>query len=698
MRAWSARPRRIRAGTLALAATLALLLAVAPPTARTVLGAEDLRTAATTTYTLDPAAGRVHVAIDVTETDLKPNSAQYEYFYLSFRFALQPAATNVRVSGGTADRISTVRHDKYVEATVHLSHALFYRKSTSFTIRYDLLGGKPRSTTPTRAGEAFATFAVWAWGDQGRGVVEVRTPNGYDTRYVGDEMQATSSATTGTILRARPANPASFFSIVTAENGRAYTETPLSLAGGVDIVVQSWPEDERWKTTVTETLRDAMPELRSLIGLDWPVAHALGVRERYTPDLEGYAGFFLTAEQRIEVGEDLDQNVIVHEASHAWFNDSLFLERWIYEGLAEEYAWRALVAVDRDAGSAAEKPDLSDPGYLDLEAWTHPGVIDDQETDDRERYGYQAAYWVIHTLTEAVGVDRMREAFRRADASLTAYPGADAPEIVVNGDSWRRLVDLAEPLDGPDPANVDQVLRDYVLGPGDEAALSKRTSARAAYRALVAAGDGWLPGWYVRGRMGDWEFDKATARMAEATAILALRDEVLVAAAAIGLQPDGALRTAYVQAKDGLADARTLAQAQLDAIAAITAAKAKVEATADLIAQVGLLGETPVTAYDAARAAFEAGNLADANALAATATSVIDGAPAAGQQRLVLAGLSIGGAVLVLLVTLALMRRRRRGRLALAAVAASTLAADPAPEPPPTDATPPDPEGGQSPG
>jgi hypothetical protein len=115
------------------------------------------------------------------------------------------------------------------------------------------------------------------------------------------------------------------------------------------------------------------------------------------------------------------------------------------------------------------------------------------------------------------------------------------------------------------------------------------------------------------------------------------------------------------------------------------------------VAQVGLLGQTPARSYGAARTAFEAGNLAEANALATTVTSTIDGAPAVGQQRLLVAGLSIGGGILLLLLAVTLVRRRRRRTTALPVVAASTLAADPAPEPPP-GATPPDPEGGQSPG
>ena len=695
--------RRFR-GALA-AAVLAIALAIAPPTARTALAASDpLRTQADVTYALDPEAGRVHVAIEVTETDLKPNTAQFEYFYTSFGFALQPGASAVRVSGGSAYRVTTKKRDGYVEAQVSIGKALFYKRSTTFTIRYDLVGGKPRSDTPTRVGAAYSTFGVWAWGDTGRSSVEVRTPAGFDTRFNGDTMSVTSSATTGQILRAKPTDPSKFFTIITAEDADAYAETRLSLEGGVEIVVQSWPEDTRWKTETTDTLRKVFPGLRTLIGLDWPVAHDLDVRERYTPDLEGYAGFFVTDEQRIDVSEDLDPVTIVHEASHAWLNDDLFLERWIYEGLAQEYAWRALGGAGLENGDDPTKPDLKDPGFVDLEIWTHPGVIKDQETDDRERYGYEAAFWVIHAIAESAGADGMRDAFAKARASVTAYPGAGAPETVITGDSWRRLLDLAQPLDQPDPAAIEETMRVFVLGSTEETELADRHAARDAYRALLERGRDWLPGLSVRGPMGDWDFDKATTRMAEATALLDLRDQVATAAQALGVEPNDALRTAYETAKDGLTDATALAMAQLDALAALDDARAKVEGAPDLLTQVGLLGQTPSTAYDAARAAFVAGNTTDALNLAKGATAVIDGAAAIGQQRLVIAGASTGGALLLVLLLILLVRRRRRRSRALAIVVAAagpalivdapaalaagsaptepyaTLAADPAPD------------------
>lgn len=693
----------------ALAAVIAITLGVSPLAVQPALAAEPLRTEADATYTLDPEAGRVHVEIDVTQTNMKPDTAAVTYYYDSFGFALQPEARNIRVSGGSASRIETTKRRGFIEAVVHLGRALFHRQSTSFTIRYDLVGGAPRSSSTIRVGRAFATFGVWAWGDPGRSYVEVRTPTGFVAEVDGGPLKTTTTPTVQ-FLFAEPEDPDRFYAIVRTENRAAYTEDRISFDGGIELVVQAWPEDEAWGETVAATLRAGAPELLELIGLDWPVSHDLRVLERYTPSLEGYAGVFLTREERIEVGEDLDPDVIVHELSHAWFNEDLFTERWIYEGLAQEYARRTLEAIGSTDGRIAEEPNLEDPGFADLAYWTHPRVIRDQVTDDTEQFGYQASYWVIHQIVEAAGVNRMREAFTSAAANLTAYPGDGAPDTVLPNDGWMRLLDLTQPIEAPDSAAVDRVLRDFVLASFAEEQLADRGDAREAYRDLLEAGDGWLPPWYVRRPMGDWQFDAATERIAAATTVLELRDEVAVAAGSLELDPGDALERAYEGAQDGLDGPTTIAQDQLEALAALADARAKVDAAPDLVAAIGLLGETPRAPYEAARTAFEAGELDEAARLAGVAAVLIAGASAVGQARIIAA---VAGTLVVLLLLLAfvlLRRRRQRRRLALAPGASAaapagsaasaarplggTLAADPGEVPPPPSASPPDDEGG----
>jgi hypothetical protein len=687
-------PRR-RAGGVLLATLLAVALSASPPAAGTAFAGSPLRVQADTVYTLDPAAGRVHVEIDFRVTDLKPNSGQFIYFYRDLSFAIQHEATSVRASG-SASSVSTRQRRYFIEATVHLRSNLYYRQSANFTMRYDLVGGAPRSASPIRVGRAFATFGVWAWGDVGRSTVEVDTPAGYVNTVAGDPL-ATKSGSGGRVLTAIPRDPNTFFAIVSSDDSAAYGSARISLTGGVEIVIRAWPEDKLWNTTVGNTLREAMPELETLIGLPWPVAHDLEVRERYTPALEGYAGFFLTDAQRIDVTEDLDPVVIVHEASHAWFNEALFAERWLYEGLAEEYAWRVQTDVGGDAGPGPERPDPKDPGHLALVGWTFPEVIRDQTTDDRERYGYGAAFYVVDQMVKAAGVDQMRLAFEAAKAHQTAYVGAGAPETSSMPNDWRRLLDLIEPIDKPDPAAVETALRDFAISPTDALGLDNRAAARKQYRDLLAAGGGWLPPWYVRRQMDSWTFVSASKAMDAATAVLALRDQVQVAAAALGLEPDDSLRTAYEGATDGFKDATDLATAQLAAIAAIADAKVKVDPAPDFVTQLGLGDENPRASYEAARAAFEAGRLDDAVSAAATATTALAAAPAIGRQRVVMLGVAVVGGVLLLLLVVVLLRRRGRRAATVAAATAAVTLADPSGASTPPSASPPDDAGGPAP-
>lgn len=693
--------RRRRAG-LAVALVLGLGLAVAPQAARPAVAADPLRVAADATYTLDPEAGRVHVVIQYRITDLKPNTPRFIYYYTGYHFAIQSEATSIRASdSGGALSIETHNRAGFIDLTVDFRSFIYYGQTARFTVRYDLVGGKPRSLSSIRIGKAFATWGVWAWGDAGRGSVVVNLPQGFGSTLDGDPMSKTSSGGKET-LRARPAEPERFFAILSAENPLAYTKDRLSLDGGVEIVVMAWPEDEAWDDTVVSTLRTGMPELRELIGLDWPVAHDLNVRERYTPSLEGFAGLFFNDSQRIDVTEDLDPVVIVHEASHAWFNDSLFVERWIYEGLAQEYAWRVQTAVGGDRGTLPARPVEDDPGFVRLERWNFPEVIRDQQTDDIERYGYDASFWIIHRLVELVGVDRMRAAFAAADAHTTAYPGAGAPETVSATNGWKRFLDLVESLERDDATDTERSLREFVLPSGSADELDDRGDARKAYRDLLEAGGGWLPGWYVRKPMGEWSFTTAEKRIAAATAVLALRDQVDAAAAPLDLQPDDALRAAYEGAESDLDEASALANGELAALAAIADAKSKVDAAPDLVSTIGLLGSTPRVPYEAARTAFEAGDVAGARSSAESAAAIVIGAVALGQQRLAI-GIAIAIALLVLVIVLLVARRRRRRRaLALAAAAGPADAAAPGTEAvtladpdvaPPTESAPPGPYG-----
>ena len=192
-------------------------------------------------------------------------------------------------------------------------------RPSRFTFDFDLPGGLPRSDSDIRVGSAFATFYAWAFGDGGdvrvvvprrlRGRGEriadrgVRRGRRHDGRCHGHRRRrrVVFGHRRRPSGRADPATP--------RPAGRRAPRHP-GLARGRG-VAEPGPRPARGRAADPDRQDRAR-----LAGRGRPPC-----REVHTPLLEGYAGFFYTDEDRIEISEDLDELTIIHEASHAWFND-----------------------------------------------------------------------------------------------------------------------------------------------------------------------------------------------------------------------------------------------------------------------------------------------------------------------------------------------------------------------------------------
>ena len=705
----NARPRPVAAPTdgtqsqvrrrvvLALAATLlALTATLAParaPVARAASDVLELTTAAT--YTLAPARHVVRVTLDVTARNNKPNvtsaGTTTKYFYDGAEIAIQTEATNIRTTAGGIRLTATTKpKDGYSILDVRFRRSLFYHQSTSFRVTFDLPGGAPRSTSDIRVGTAFATFVAWAFGDSGS--VRVVIPIGFEAEATGSA--ATKSTSGGaTIFQATAiGDVGAWYLVVNADRKSALTNDRIDLSGGEHIVIRAWPEDAAWRKRVSELLTTGLPELVDQTGLDWPVAADLSVFEVHTPLLEGYGGVFLKAEDKIEVSEDLDDLTILHEASHAWFNNDLFDGRWINEGFADTYAAKALAGLG-SGGWAPNDVSPTDKAAVRLVDWVHPGRITDAATNAREQYGYEASWTVIRSIVSRVGDVAMARVLNAAQHRQIAYVGAGEPETVSGASDWRRLLDLLDER-GQSTTAAD-VFRRWVVTDAQAQQLDARAIARTAYAALVVAGAGWLAPFSVRGPMSDWSFPMATIRIAEASALLARRDAIVATAATLGVKPPDALQTSYEAARDSLDDANHVADTEAAALQALATATSAVGAPRALLVELGLLGTTPESGLAAARSAFSV-DAVDAAVRAAAVTALIDGASHVGRGRLV-GAIAVLVAVLVLLVVLILVIRRRGLRRRAPALPYATLAdqssrpldADPTPadaaEPPPAD-------------
>jgi hypothetical protein len=391
------------------------------------------------------------------------------------------------------------------------------------------------------------------------------------------------------------------------------------------------------------------------------------VTESATRSLNGYAGFYDPGGQgvldEITISEEPDDQVIVHEAAHAWFNDGLLSGRWISEGFAEAYAARALTRL----GST---PKPADPAFRDasvafaLNLWAPPGRIDDATTQAHEVYGYDASRQVIDTLIDEIGEEGMRKVLAAADAEAVAYLGSSKDARA--RPFWRpsRIGATSSICSSRSAARRRRLSSSR---PG-----SSRTSSARCW-SPTSGSSGSTTGWSsaptagcrptaIRAQMARWAFVDALPELDLAETALDRRAAIEPREAQLGLDDGGALKSAFEGARVSYDNVVSLADEELETLDAVSGARAIVTAERVPLVAIGLIGTDTSVDLDAAAAAYRAGRLGDARDDAAAAEALIEGAEAIGTQRAMVAG---GAVVVVWVVGLCiavLVVRRRRSR------------------------------------
>ncbi|MHB8960141.1 MAG: hypothetical protein ACYDAN_10995, partial [Candidatus Limnocylindrales bacterium] len=642
---------------------------VAPGATRAAADFLDVST--DTTYVVDPVARVVRVAVDITAVNRLPVTPGPALYYPGVNLAVQPEARQIVADeGGAHDRTTSQAKTGFRLLTVQFATPLYVGHTAHLHVAYLLPAGAPRSTSQVRVGAAYTTFVAWAFGD--RGTVEVDVPARFDVATSGGAMEQAAGAGAQQVLAATVNDPVNWYAWIDARDDAALTSRALKLPDGEQVVVRAWPEDPTWEKDVANTLTSAIPSLVKRIGLPWPVTGQLSVIEVSAAMLEGYAGFYSPSDHQITISETVDPLTVVHEASHAWFNSSLFTDRWLTEGLADEYAYRTLkglgVAVD---GPAKVRANAS--VAFPLDTWGTPAPIKTRTQDAREQWGYDAAWTVVRQAVTKLGETKMAAVFAAASAGTTAYPAGGTPERSALRADWRRFVDLAEEVGGG--RGIAELIGPWVLTTAERALLAPRAAARSAYHDLVAQGGDWAAPAVVRMDLDAWDFTGATSAIADATAVLALRDAIRGEAAAEHLAVPAALRTAYQTASspEALKNAVEDEQALHRSLDAVVAADDALHAPRDWLVTLGLVGQDPSGELAAARVAWTSGDASRAAAGAASAHAALLVAADAGRLRLVAIGAGIVALALLVVLALTIVRRRSASRRRASAAAGASF-------------------------
>lgn len=508
-------------------AGLALLLVSASPAA--AQENEGLEVSSSTQYEPDPTLEQIAVAATYTLTNLQPDEVVGDgvrsFFYTKWVIAMPATATDFAASSAGQPLIATIESDPdtddVVFGTITLPFNLNYEQTVQLDVTFTIPGGEPRTGgTVARVNDSFLSFSVWAAGDPGRTDVRIMIPNGFIVDLQGDLDELVETPTPdGTLLEAVGIQePQNFFGQIYGRNDSGLLTETASLPGAT-ATIRAWPDDPEWAEFVAQAIEQDVPVIEDLTGLAWP-AGDIEVIETVTPYLFGYGGWFNASSGRIEIGDSLERDLILHELSHGWFNDELIDGRWITEGLAEEFASRAIQATSGERLDPSE-PDLQNPLRVPLAVWASPWTVDEEVAFDYEQFHYNASWWVIRQITNDIGLDAFSDVLIALRDDDLPYPGDGPREQTAQSTRWTHMFDL---LEDRGATNLDDLFANYVLAPIDVPRLELRRVARADYDSLVALGQDWSPPLVLRQAMTQWRFDDAQRMIERARNVLALRD------------------------------------------------------------------------------------------------------------------------------------------------------------------------------
>jgi hypothetical protein len=615
---------------------------------------DGLTLAVAASYDVRHGDGLVAVTLDMSATNTladKTDEFGVTRFYFDELVLVVPAeATGIRAVGaeGPIDIAVTPRDvGGITEVSIPMAPRLYSGQTRELALSFLLAGSPPRSDIELRVNPAFAWFYVWAYGDPGASSVVVTLEPGFEVEVLGDRLDRSVDEEGRHVLRATNIeDPDAWVAVVSARDDEALEQSTIAI-GTTEVTLQSWPGDDEWATSVADVLVAGIPALERITGFEWDTD--LSVIQSFGPYIHGYAGWYVEGVDVIEIGEDLDAHLVLHEVSHAWFDDGLFAHRWITEGLADVYA--AMAAEEIGAEGWPEPSVLvSGLGNRPLNDWNDP-TFDERTIDRAEDFGYAASWQLMDRLIDDIGADRMAEVIAAAENDLIAYRGEGPAEEVGPVDDWRRFLDLLEEVGGSDTAT--DLFAEWVVVEDDLELLELRGEVRQRYAGLLAVADGWALPLDLRLAMHGWDFPTASEEIDEAILVFDARRLLEASAAEAGVAPPS-VEERFEDGEDAELLAAELA-AQTTVLDAVAQARRSVERPRGVIEVIGLWGSDPEGELDTAVTALAAGDLETAREAATGAEASIALSSDGGLVRIGVAALVGIASGLVVWIT-------RRGR------------------------------------
>jgi hypothetical protein len=633
---------------------------VAPPS---VSAAQtDLAFISSSTWSADPALGRVHVLASITATSHTTDADGRHYYYDRLQLTLPQGSTSFGATSAGQPLAFAVLSaaPAGVVVAVSLGQRLYSGESASLDVTFDLVDSGGSTDRDLRFGRNLLSFPVSAFGSPGTpgSSVTVVFPSSFTVQEEFGGLTRAASASDEIVFASGAIDDATtlnaWFTAVKPVPASDFSVRSITI-GPLEVTLRYWADDPGWADQVERVLRSGYPILRDLIGLGDPIGTTLAVEEASTQQLGGFSGAFDQTNRQVHISYFADPFVIVHEAAHMWFNNDLSPDRWVNEGFASYYAQQTIDKL----GLIGHAPVLTDrlrKAAVPINDWVSVG----QPSSATDGYLYGASLDVARRIAAVAGQDGLRAVWVSARSGRAAYQPTSGPRdefLGHDGSDWRRLLDLLEQTTG---RSFVPIWRSWVVDSSQAGLLLQRGTTLDAYAAAQTAAGSWNLPPEVRRSLDNWEFDQATALIAQSRVILNQREQIAAEAAGEGIKQPATLERAFETA--GLIAASSEATTELAVLNELALARqASIQGEGEGVARsVGLIGTDPQANLEAALAAFAKGDLGRAMSQATAARSSWESASTSGQIRVVGALCVLAG--LAILILLLVWTRRGRSR------------------------------------
>ena len=662
------------------------------PTAHVDVSSDDVDTEAAYSFTVNQDEAKIDVSVDVElvlqKSTVVDDGREVHLALVNWPMVLPSTAVDVvAVDSRGPLSVDLNPSDKRLIANVQLGRRVFAGRKHQFTLTYSLPDNhqitvnndKPLDLVVVNQSAAAWLFTTDSSID--RWSATLTAPDGF-VLSGGQTPTWTSRPPAAGVSTWTTEGSTPLADFVVLDNIASLNQTIVDI-GGREMVIRHWPDDLEWRDHIVSQVSHGLPILIELLGDPWSTAadQPLVIEQSARTLGTSYSGWYTVDRNTITIGPLVDETLVVHELAHLWFNYETFDDRWLIEGLAEEFAQIAVHGAD------AVSPDTGDP-RRPLKEWTvdDEGAqnFDDEPTETNTGvdiadpdptggdWAYAHSWTVVHQTRQALGT----EAFSELTASIlagnrpyadSAAPSAPAgptinqflnPKPVAKPSPdrlrWTEFLDLAADMavGASTDTSLDRLYADWVEGHTSNR-FDQRSDARARYQQLARSE--WPMPLAVRRPIRDWAFAEADVAMDSAEQFHAraeeMKQELVLHELDLPVNSGQLLSAAAT-----VAEVETLADRLQTATNGIVAAETEVT-DRSFIQRIGMLGFDLADTRQRARSAFTAGDLDQAAGDVALIRNAVAKSESVGYLRMAGAGMA---ALAVLAVASALVARPRR--------------------------------------